>query len=42
VILVVRTELAPLLVESFDLCLERGQRERVERQDMLSVRGLAV
>ena len=30
VILVVRAELASLLVEPFDMCLEGGQRERVE------------
>jgi hypothetical protein len=33
---------APLLAEPFDLCLERGQHERVERQDVLSVLGFAV
>jgi hypothetical protein len=34
--------IALLLVGPFDRCLERGQRERVERQDVLSVLGLAV
>jgi hypothetical protein len=32
VILVVRAELAPLLVELLDVRLEDGERERVERQ----------
>jgi hypothetical protein len=42
VILVVRAELAPLLIELLDMRLQRGQRERVERQDVLSVFGLAI
>ena len=42
VIVVVRPEFAPLLVELLDVRLQRGQRERVERQDVLSVLGLAV
>ena len=41
-ILVVRAELAPFVVEPFDVCLQRGQRERVEGQDVLSILGLAV
>ena len=32
VILVVRAELAPFVVEPFDVCLQRGQRERVKRR----------
>jgi hypothetical protein len=31
VIVVVRAEVAPLLVELLDVCLEDGQSERVER-----------
>jgi hypothetical protein len=42
VILVVLAEVAPLLVELLDVRLEDGQGERVERQDVLSVLGLAV
>ena len=41
-IVVVLAEVAPLLVELLDVCLEDGQGERVERQDVLSVLGLAV
>jgi hypothetical protein len=37
-----RPEVPPLLVELLDVCLEDGQGERVERQDVLSVLGLAV
>jgi hypothetical protein len=36
-VLVVRAEFAPFLVELFDVCSQRGQGERVERQDVLSV-----
>jgi hypothetical protein len=42
VIVVLRPEVPPLLVELLDVCLEDGQNERVERQDVLSVLGLAV
>lgn len=42
VIVVVRPEVTPLLVELLDMQLQGGQRERVERQEMLSVLGLAV
>jgi hypothetical protein len=42
VIVVVRPEFAPLFVELLDVHLQGGQRKRVERQDMLSVLGLAV
>jgi hypothetical protein len=42
VILILRPELAPLLVQPLDVRLQRGQRERVERQYVLSVLGLAV
>jgi hypothetical protein len=42
VIEVVRPEFAPLLVELLDVHLQGGERERVERQDVLSVLGLAV
>jgi hypothetical protein len=41
-ILVVRAELAPLPGRAFDVRLQRGQRERVGRQDVLSILGLAV
>ena len=41
-IVVVRPEVPALLVERFDVRLQRGQSERVERQDVLSVFGLAV
>jgi hypothetical protein len=37
-----RPEFASLLVENLDMRLETGQSERVERQYMLSVLGLAV
>jgi hypothetical protein len=42
VILVVRSELGPLLVEHRDVLLQRCAGERVKRQDVLSVLGLAV
>ena len=42
VIVVVRPEFALLLVELLDVHRRGGQRERVERQDVLSVLGLAV
>jgi len=42
VIVVLRPEVPPLLVELLDVCLEDGQGERVERQDVLGVLGLAV
>ena len=42
VILIVRTELEPLLAELLDVCLEDGERKRVERQYVLSVLGLAI
>ena len=42
VIVVVQPEVPPLLVEHLDVRLEGGQGERVERQDVLGVFGLAV
>jgi hypothetical protein len=42
VIVVARPELAPLLVRHLYMRLEHGQGERVERQDVLRVLGLAV
>jgi len=42
VIVVVRPEFSPLLVELLDVHLQGGQCERVERQDVLSDFGLAV
>jgi hypothetical protein len=42
VIVVLRAEVPPLLVELLDVCLEDVQGEWVERQDVLSVLGLAV
>ena len=42
VIVAVRSDFAPLLVELFYVHLQGGQREPVERQDVLSVLGLAV
>jgi hypothetical protein len=41
-IVVVRPEIPALLVERFDMGLQRGQSERVERQHVLSVFGLAI
>jgi hypothetical protein len=41
-IVVVRPEIPALLVERFDVGLQRGQSERVERQHVLSVFGLAI
>ena len=41
-ILIVRPELAALLAEQFGVCPEHGEGERVERQDVLRVLGLAV
>jgi hypothetical protein len=42
VVLVVRPEVLALLVEHLDVCLEYGECERVERQRVLCVLGLAV
>jgi hypothetical protein len=42
VIVVPRPEVPPLLLELLDVCLEDGQGERVEHQDVLGVFGLAV
>ena len=42
VIVLVRPEILALTVEHLDMRLQDGQRERVERQDVLSVFGLAV
>jgi len=42
VIVVVRAEVPPLMLELLDVRLEGGQRERVECQDVLGVLGLAV
>jgi hypothetical protein len=42
VVLVVRPEVLPFLVEQLDVDLEYGEGERVEGQEMLSVCGLAV
>ena len=41
-ILVVRPEVSALLVERFDVRLQRGQSEQVERQYVLSVFGLVI
>ena len=38
-IVVVRPEVPPLLVEHLDVRPERGEGERVERQDVLGVLG---
>jgi len=41
-IAVLRAEVPPLLPELLDVCLEDGQGERVERQEVLGLFGFAV